>query len=115
MSWGHAAGREKARKKLFACKEWQLVLTRPGRLPPGANAEMAIGFMRYLASIAHLQDVHYLWRPFLRDPNDDMLLECAVASGSQYIVTHNVKDFKRAPELELNAITPAEIFDFAEE
>ena len=88
--------------------EWQSVLTRPEHLPPGANAETAIGFLRYLASIAHLQDVHFLWRPFLRDPDDDMVLECAVASGSQYIVTHNVKDFKRAPELKVNAITSAE-------
>jgi len=45
---------------------------------------------------------------FLRDPDDDMVLECAVASGSQYIITHNVKDFKRAPELKVNAIRPAE-------
>ena len=88
--------------------EWQSVLTRPEHLPPGATAEAAIGFLRYLASIAHLQDVHFLWRPFLRDPDDDMVLECAVASSSQYIVTHNVKDFKRAPELKVNAITPAE-------
>ena len=88
--------------------EWQSVMTRPEHLPLGASAEVAIGFLRYLASIAHLQDVHFLWRPFLRDPDDDMVLECAVASGSQYIVTHNVKDFKRAPELKVNAITPAE-------
>ena len=88
--------------------EWQSVMTRPEHLPLVASAEVAIGFLRYLASIAHLQDVHFLWRPFLRDPDDDMVLECAVASGSQYIVTHNVKDFKRAPELKVNAITPAE-------
>lgn len=88
--------------------EWQSVLTRREHLPPGADAEAAIGFLRYLASITHLQDVHFLWRPFLRDPDDDMVLECAVASSSQYIVTHNVKKFKRAPELKMNAITPAE-------
>ena len=88
--------------------EWQSVLTRPEHLPPGANDNEAIGFLRYLASIAHLQDVHFLWRPFLRDPDDDMVLECAVASGSQYIITHNVKDFKRATELNVRAMTPAE-------
>jgi len=31
------------------------------------------------ASIAHLQNVHFLWRPFLRDPDDDMMLEYAAA------------------------------------
>ena len=84
------------------------MLTRPEHLPPGTNSETAIGFLRYLASIAHLQDVHFLWRPFLRDPDDDMVLEGAVASGSQYIVTHNVKDFKRAQELKVIAITPSD-------
>ena len=88
--------------------EWQSVLTRPEHLPRGVPAEAAMGFLRYLASIAHLQDVHFLWRPFLRDPDDDMVLECAVASGCQYIITHNVKDFRRAQELNVSAITPAE-------
>lgn len=87
--------------------EWQSVLTRPEHLPSNASAQDALGFLRYLASIAHLQDVHFLWRPFLRDPDDDMVLECAVASGSEYIVTHNVKDFKRSEELRVQAITPA--------
>ena len=88
--------------------EWQAVFTRPEHLPPGATVESALAFLRYLASLAHLQDVHFLWRPFLRDPDDDMVLECAVASGSQFIVTHNIKDFKRTPELKVQAITPAE-------
>ena len=91
--------------------EWQAVLTRTENLPPGANNEMTLGFLRYLASIAHLQDVHFLWRPFLRDPDDDMVLECAVASGSTYIVTHNVKDFARSTELKVKAITPAEFLN----
>ncbi|MDA8257900.1 MAG: putative toxin-antitoxin system toxin component, PIN family [Betaproteobacteria bacterium] len=88
--------------------EWQAVLTRPEHLPPGATPDMALGFLRYLASIAHLQDVHFLWRPFLRDPDDDMVLECAVASGSEFIVTHNVKDFRRVQELNVQAIMPAD-------
>lgn len=87
--------------------EWQAVLTRPEHLPPGATPDTALGFLRYLASIAHLQDVHFLWRPFLRDPDDDMVVECAVASGSEFIVTHNVKDFRRVEELKMQAVTPA--------
>jgi putative PIN family toxin of toxin-antitoxin system len=88
--------------------EWQAVLSRPEHLPPGVTGEAALGFVRYLASVAHLQDVHFLWRPFLRDPDDDMLLECAVASSSEFIVTHNVKDFRRVEELNIRAITPAD-------
>ena len=88
--------------------EWQSVLARPEHLPPGASAEMALGFVRYLASIAHLQDVHFLWRPFLRDPDDDMVLECAIASGANTVVTHNLKDFARARSLGVQANTPGQ-------
>ncbi len=86
--------------------EWQAVLTRPEHRPPGIGVEQMLGFLRYLVLQSHLQDIHYLWRPFLRDPNDDMVLECAVASGSRFIVTHNIKDFQRSRELGVQAITP---------
>ena len=32
-------------------------------------------------------------RPTLRDPDDEMILECAVQSGAESIVTMNVRDF----------------------
>ena len=86
--------------------EWQAVLSRPEHRPPGVDEARMLGFLRYLASVSHLQDIHYLWRPFLRDPNDDMVLECAVASGSRFIVTHNVRDFQRSQELGVQAVTP---------
>jgi len=95
--------------------EWQAVLTRAAHLPPGATPEVALGFVRYLASIAHLQDVHFLWRPFLRDPDDDMVVECAVSSSSEYIVTHNIKDFRRVVELKVQAITPGDFLRLLKE
>lgn len=95
--------------------EWQAVLSRPEHWPPGATEELVLGFVRYLASIAHLQDIHFLWRPFLRDPDDDMLLECAVSAGCEYIVTHNVKDFRRTAELGVQAVTPAQFLETLKE
>jgi putative PIN family toxin of toxin-antitoxin system len=88
--------------------EWQAVLTRPEHRPPGVTVHATLAYLRYLVSLAHVQDVHFLWRPFLRDPDDDMVLECAVASGSPIIVTHNVKDFQRAVALQVQALKPAE-------
>lgn len=95
--------------------EWQAVTSRPEHLPPGATAQAALGFIRYLASMAHLQDIHFLWRPFLRDPDDDMVLECAVAAGCRYIVTHNVKDFRRTEQLGVRAVTPREFLQILKE
>lgn len=95
--------------------EWQAVLSRPEHLPPGADASAALGFTRYLATLAHLQDIHFLWRPFLRDPNDDMVLECAVAAGCSYIVTHNIKDFHGTEQLGVKAITPGQFLQILKE
>ena len=58
--------------------EWQAVMIRPEHRPPGVSVDAALAYLRYLASLAHWQDVHFLWRPFLHDPDDDMVLECAV-------------------------------------
>lgn len=63
-------------------------------------------FLRYLASQAHLQQIHFLWRPFLSDPDDDMVLELAFASRSRYIVTHNQSDFRGCETLGIKAVTP---------
>ncbi len=86
--------------------EWQAVLTRDENLPPERTAEDALGFLRYLASQSHLQEIYFLWRPFLPDADDDMVLELAFAAGCHYIVTHNVKDFHGSEELGVTGITP---------
>lgn len=86
--------------------EWQAVLTRSEHLPSHQTPDNALAFLRYLASVAHLQDIYYLWRPQLRDPNDDMVLELAVASQAKYIVTHNVRDFQNL-NFDIQAITPS--------
>ena len=86
--------------------EWQAVLSRPEHRPAGQSPEAAQAFVRYLASTAWLQDIHYLWRPNLADPNDDMVLELAVAARCPHIVTHNVRDFRGSDRLGVTPITP---------
>lgn len=73
--------------------EYRSVLLRPENLlqRPASQVE---GFLDYLLSISHLQDIFFLWRPVLPDPNDDFILELAVAAGCRYIVTHNLRDFR---------------------
>lgn len=87
--------------------EWREVLTRAENLPPGRTADDALRFLRYLASQSHLQEIHFLWRPFLIDADDDMVLELAFAAGCSYIITHNVKDFHGSERLGVTAIAPA--------
>lgn len=72
--------------------EYRAVLLRPENLVqrPPAQAE---GFLDFLLSVSKLQEVFFLWRSALPDPDDDLILELAVAAGCRYIVTHNLRDF----------------------
>lgn len=47
----------------------------------------------FLCRVGHHQEIFYLWRPVLRDPGDDMVLELAVASQAEVIVTFNERHF----------------------
>lgn len=62
----------------------------------------------YLCAACEPQAIYYLWRPILRDPKDDMVLEVAVAAGCDTIVTFNVRDFQGAERFGLLVQTPAE-------
>ena len=46
-----------------------------------------------LALRCYRTKVYYLWRPQLKDPNDDMVLETAISGSADAIVTFNRKDF----------------------
>jgi putative PIN family toxin of toxin-antitoxin system len=63
----------------------------------------------YLCSVAGQCKVHYLWRPCLKDPGDDMVLEVAVASEASGIVTFNRRDFKGIEAWGLKLYTPQDI------
>jgi putative PIN family toxin of toxin-antitoxin system len=62
----------------------------------------------YLCSVAGLHDIFYLWRPYLPDPEDDMLLELAVEAGCRRIVTFNQRDFHGIEQFSVRAVTPQE-------
>ncbi|MBE0435566.1 MAG: putative toxin-antitoxin system toxin component, PIN family, partial [Methylomicrobium sp.] len=44
--------------------------------------------LNYIAAVSDKRDIFFLWRPFLKDPKDDLVLEVAVESASQFIITH---------------------------
>ena len=62
----------------------------------------------YVCSVAQRRKVYFLWRPFLNDPKDDMILELAVSSGCEIIVTYNKADFKNIERFGLHALTAQE-------
>lgn len=67
-------------------------------------------FLRFIAWVGKPYKSYFLFRPNLKDEKDNMVVELAIASQSDYLVTSNVKDFDNA-ELtfdQLRIVTPAE-------
>jgi putative PIN family toxin of toxin-antitoxin system len=60
----------------------------------------------YVSSVANRKKVYYLWRPFLSDPKDDMVLELAVSAGCSIIVTYNKDDFEGVERFGIRVMTP---------
>ena len=85
------------------------VLSRPEqRLATGMAKEDVSGFLAALASAAEPVNVHFMWRPQLADPADELVLEAAVNGRASVIVTHNVRDFLPIEgDFEIEVITPS--------
>lgn len=60
----------------------------------GLKASDVDDILDYVCSVANRRKIYYLWRPFLSDPKDDMVLELAVSAGCEIIVTYNKDDFE---------------------
>jgi len=64
-----------------------------------------------LCALSDFQKIYFLWRPYLRDPKDDHVLEVAVASQTPNIVTHNLKDFAGVEKFAVKAIPPRKLLE----
>jgi putative PIN family toxin of toxin-antitoxin system len=69
----------------------------------------------FVISNSNRWQIYYLWRPQLKDPGDDMVLELAVTAGCNYIITYNVNDFKGIENFGIKAITPKQFLEMAGE
>jgi putative PIN family toxin of toxin-antitoxin system len=84
-------------------------------LRQGKDPATADEFLDYLVSMANRRNIFFKWRPVLADPGDDFLLELAIASSAQFIVTFNLRDFARARAFGIVPIRPAEFLTMLEE
>ena len=88
--------------------EYDDVASRPGLLPHLSPVEIT-AFLDWFVSVSSQHKVHFLWRPLLRDPKDDLVLEAAVVANADHLVTHNLSDFDRASSLGVDVITPSQL------
>lgn len=85
--------------------EYEDVVYRPDMGIPLSTAQID-AILDRICRISINQSIHYLWRPFLTDPKDDMVFEAALASSAPFIVTFNHKDFQPAESMDIQAISP---------
>lgn len=90
--------------------EYESVLKRQA-LTIGYMTSDVDTLLDFLCGVAEPQPIHFLWRPQLRDPKDDMVLELAAKAACQFIVTFNVRDFAGCERFGVQAITPAQFLD----
>jgi predicted nucleic acid-binding protein len=56
--------------------------------------------------VCEFRKINFLWRPFLPDPKDDLVLEVAVAGQVDAIVTYNRKDFVGSDQFGIRIVSP---------
>jgi len=85
--------------------EYEMALVRDAKV----DSESVDAVLAYLCKVGRHREIYFLWRPFLRDPADEMVLEVAVESGAEAIVTHNVRDYREVEQqFGIRVVTPRE-------
>lgn len=87
--------------------EYEDVLLRPANATVHGLNEIEIGtLLDALCASAEQVELSYLWRPMLRDPDDEMVLETAVIGRADALLTFNVRDFAGSERFGIHAEQP---------
>jgi putative PIN family toxin of toxin-antitoxin system len=75
----------------------------------GLSGQQVEIFLDAIIAMGEPVPTHFLWRPQLRDPNDEMVLEAAVNGRADALVTFNVRDYgTAAPQFGVEVVLPRE-------
>jgi putative PIN family toxin of toxin-antitoxin system len=80
------------------------------RVESGLSERQVEIFLDAVIALAEPVRTHFLWRPQLRDPNDEMVLEAAVNGRADALVTFNVRDYGTVPsQFGVDVLPPRDI------
>jgi hypothetical protein len=83
--------------------QYEAVVTRPEHL---AAAGAAVEPVTALLAICRPVEISFLWRPMLRDADDEMVLEVTVNGRADRLLTFNERDFAGAGRLGVTVERP---------
>ncbi len=77
----------------------------------GGLSQQQVGIsLDAVLAMADPVETHFMWRPQLRDPGDELVLEAAVNGQAAAIVTFNRRDFGDTPAMfGIEVLSPAEM------
>ena len=79
--------------------EYEAVCLRPEhQIAAGLSEQEVHIFVDTVIAMAEPVKINFLWRPQLRDPSDEMVLETAVNGRADLLVTFNERDYGTVPE-----------------
>ena len=107
----------RTRRLLMSCSpalflEYEDVLQRAEqRAAPGLSAKDVDAILNEPAALLEPVLTHYQWRPQLRDPADEMVLEAAANAQVDALVTYKLRDFVPAKRFGIRVLTPEQTFN----
>jgi predicted nucleic acid-binding protein len=90
--------------------EYEAICKRPEHIQAaGLGFDDVNAFITAVIAMTEPVESHFIWRPRLRDPSDEMVLEAAVNGRAAALVTFNRRDFGTVPsEFGVDILTPVE-------
>lgn len=91
--------------------EYEAVLKRPENLSAAGLTELEVEeFINALVTMITPVEIFYLWRPVLKDPDDEFVFETAINGQADIIATFNIKDYREgAKRFSIEILTPGEL------
>ena len=89
--------------------EYEAVCQRPEHSVAAGLTPREVGiFLGAVIGLVEPVESHFMWRPLLRDPADELVLEAAANGRAVAIVTFNQRDFGAVPlQFGVEVLTPA--------
>jgi len=93
--------------------EYEAVCLRPEhQIAAGLSEQEVHVFVDTVIAMAEPVKIYFLWRPQLRDPSDEMVLETAVNGQADLLVTFNARNYGTVPErFGIQVMTPRQAME----